>query len=69
MKRTLKNKVARNTLWIYSKGICAICKKALGHDWEADHIKPFRLTNDTNIHAMQATCRTCNRRKGDRYDD
>jgi 5-methylcytosine-specific restriction endonuclease McrA len=68
MKRTLNSKTARNALWIYAQGLCAICKSPLDQWWEADHIKPYRLTKDTNIHSMQATCRPCNRKKGGRYD-
>ena len=31
--------------------------RALDETWEADHIKPFSLTGETNVHDMQATCR------------
>ncbi len=69
MGRTLTSKHDRNSLWLLHKGRCAMCDKPLDHLWEADHIKPFRLTGETNVHAMQALCRPCNRRKGGRYSE
>ena len=69
MVRTLTSKHDRNSLWLYQKGLCALCEKPLDSTWEADHIVPFRLTGKTNVHEMQATCRPCNRRKGGIYSE
>lgn len=68
VNRTLTSKHDRHALFIFHGGRCAICSETLDHLWEADHIKPFRLTKDTNVHQMQATCRSCNRKKGGRYE-
>lgn len=67
--RTLRSKAKRNALFLYHQGLCAICAKPLDETWEADHIKPFRLIADTNVHAMQATCQLCNRKKGANYEE
>jgi 5-methylcytosine-specific restriction endonuclease McrA len=66
--RTLRSKTKRNALFIYHQGLCAMCSEPLDETWEADHIKPFSLTGETNIHDMQATCRPCNRKKGAKYE-
>lgn len=62
--RTLTSKHSRAALAIASNGLCSLCKEPLGNDWEADHIVPWSQSADTNVHDMQATCRSCNRKKG-----
>jgi 5-methylcytosine-specific restriction endonuclease McrA len=69
MGRTLTSKHDRHSLWIYYNGTCAICQEPLDSTWEADHIKPFRLTGETNVHDMQATCGPCNRKKGGSFNE
>lgn len=62
--RTLTSKSARAALAVGANGLCILCKEPLGADWEADHIVPWSQKADTNVHDMQATCRSCNRKKG-----
>lgn len=45
-------------------GVCALCRGPLGDDWEVDHKHPFASGGETDVINAQATCRTCNRRKG-----
>lgn len=65
-KRSL-SKHARLALYIYYSGRCAICGSSLDHEnFEADHIEPYSKNKITSPALMQATCRTCNRKKGDK---
>jgi len=41
-----------------------ICGNLLANDWEADHVIPWSILPETNVHKMQATCKPCNRKKG-----
>lgn len=66
MKRRA-SKHERALLYRHQDGLCAICGCALGHDFHADHIKPFSVTGVTNVHDMQALCAPCNLRKGTMY--
>ncbi|WP_230379193.1 HNH endonuclease [Microbacterium sp. ZXX196] len=34
---------------------------------EVDHVVPYSWTHDDSFENLQTLCRTCNRRKGDRY--
>ncbi len=62
--RALYNKNLRNALYIASGGRCTICGVELGFSFHADHKVPFKIDRETNPHGMQATCATCNCRKG-----
>ena len=62
--RFLRSDRLRAMLWIASNGRCAICGEELDEDWQADHIKPWKLTHRTNVHEMQAVHPSCNRKKG-----
>lgn len=64
--RTLQSKQLRNALWIKSDGKCSLCRATLTRDWHADHVIPWRVKPETNVHDMQALCPTCNLRKGGR---
>lgn len=62
--RTLRSKHKRNLLWLASGGKCANCGASLGFEFHADHIVPYSITSDTNVHDMQALCGPCNLQKG-----
>lgn len=66
MARTLRSKRLRALLWREADGRCVRCGIELPANWHADHIIPFRVSRDTNVHEMQALCPKCNLRKGDR---
>jgi 5-methylcytosine-specific restriction endonuclease McrA len=66
MGRTLRSGRLRSLLWLEAKGKCRGCGRDLPHDWHADHIVPFRVSQRTNVHEMQALCPACNLAKGDR---
>ena len=57
----------RTALLILALGRCQKCNAVLGDDWEADHVVPFAHGGLTDITNGQALCRSCNRKKGDRY--
>lgn len=64
--RCLRSKRLRAALYRAAVGRCRWCGEELGQDWEADHVVPFRVTHETIPSEMQAICRRCNRRKGDK---
>lgn len=64
MQRTLRSKRLRALLWQASGGVCPRCGGPLGDDWQADHIVPWKQSQRTNVHEMQALCAECNRKKG-----
>ncbi len=66
MNRTLRSKKLRVLLWHAADGKCQSCGGALGDDWQADHVVPWKVTHRTNVHEMQALCADCNRKKGAR---
>jgi 5-methylcytosine-specific restriction endonuclease McrA len=61
-RRATKNQ--RIDLWLAANGQCRECGKPLDRSFHADHITPFRITHDTNVHDMQALCQRCNLTKG-----
>jgi superfamily II DNA or RNA helicase len=63
--RKLRNKAKRNALWIAAEGKCCLCRRELSPQWDADHLVPYSVVNNTNVHDMQALCGRCNRRKSD----
>lgn len=65
-QRTLRSRRLRLLLWLAADGKCQECGEELGEDWQADHIEPWSQTHDTNVFGMQALCRICNQRKGNR---
>jgi hypothetical protein len=64
MGRFLRSKRLRNALYLSADGLCAKCGVPLGPDWHADHIVPWCVSGDTNVHEMQALCPECNLKKG-----
>ena len=62
--RFLRSERLRGLLFLAWGGKCAICGEDLGEDWEADHRDPWCVTQRTNIHELQPTHRSCNRKKG-----
>lgn len=63
-QRTLRSRKQRALLWFAADGRCQACGAALGDDWQADHVIPWKLTRRTNVHEMQALCAGCNQKKG-----
>ena len=63
MRRGL-SKRRRMLLWVAASGKCQSCATPIDHTFHADHIVPFSISRDTNIHAMQALCPACNLKKG-----
>ena len=57
----------RTALLILAQGRCQRCNAVLGDDWEPDHVVPYANGGLTDITNGQALCRSCNRKKGDRY--
>lgn len=64
MGRTLRSKRQRAALWRAAEGKCQLCGDPLPDIWHADHIVPWVITGQTNVHEMQALCPKCNLRKG-----
>lgn len=64
-KRRKLTKKERALLWYEANGKCQECGEPLPEIWHADHIIPFIVSQDTNIHEMQALCPKCNLKKGD----
>ena len=64
MGRNLRAKRARAALWYAADGKCQQCRKPLPDDWHADHVIPWIISRDTNMHEMQALCPDCNLKKG-----
>ncbi|MFN8470307.1 MAG: HNH endonuclease [Caldilineaceae bacterium] len=62
--RTLVSKKLRALLYYEHDGKCAICGCELPDDWHADHIVPWVVSHETNVHDMQPLCPNCNRAKG-----
>lgn len=62
--RRLTKRRLRTALYIAADGKCCMCGAELGKSWHADHIIPWCVTKDTNVHDMQALCRECNLKKG-----
>lgn len=56
----------RAVLYDLAGGRCAVCGVRLRGGWHADHIKPWSRGGYTEIENGQATCPTCNLRKGAR---
>ena len=65
-RRYLRNRTLRNLLYKAAEGRCALCGKPLPANWHADHVEPWVRSRRTNVLGMQATCPTCNARKGAR---
>jgi hypothetical protein len=66
-KRSLTNLKLRAALWMQADGKCQSCGNELQPGWHADHIVPWRLSNRTNVHEMQALCPNCNLKKGGKF--
>ncbi len=62
--RTLRSKKLRAALYYAYDGKCAICGCDLPDDWHADHVVPWTVSKQTNVHEMQPLCPNCNRVKG-----
>lgn len=64
--RTLRSQRHRRRLWYAADGVCPRCDMSLDPShWHADHIMPWALTKNTNIHDLQSLCPRCNYEKGD----
>ena len=64
MSRTLRSKKLRTMLWLAADGKCQLCGCELPDDWHADHVVPWSVKQETNVHDMQALCPKCNLTKG-----
>lgn len=64
--RTLRRKHDRNHLYIMANGKCKICSKELDKDWQVDHIIPYSICGETKMSNLQALCKSCNLRKGNK---
>jgi len=62
-KRSL-SKSLRNALFITSNGVCQNCGKPIDETFHSDHVIPFVISKQTNVHHMQGLCPACNLRKG-----
>lgn len=62
--RFLRSKRLRTALYLAHDGKCAECGANLTDGWHADHIIPWSVSHDTNVHDMQALCASCNLKKG-----
>jgi 5-methylcytosine-specific restriction endonuclease McrA len=62
--RTLRSKKYRALLYYSQDGLCALCGCELPDNWHADHVMPWVINPQTNVHAMQALCPKCNLEKG-----
>lgn len=67
--RFLRSKRLRNVLYASQAGLCARCGRALDGRFHADHVVPWCVTGDTNVHDMQALCASCNLTKGSTMPD
>lgn len=54
----------RRILARWANGLCERCGVELGAGFHADHVVPFVVSGQTNIHDMQALCPRCNQEKG-----
>ena len=66
--RSLRSKAQRNALYIAAGGLCVHCNEPLGRVFHADHITPWKTSNRTNVHELQALCPRCNLHKGSKID-
>ena len=64
--RRLTKLKLRAALWMNAKGMCQICGVDLQPGWHADHVIPWKVSQTTNVHEMQALCPACNLKKGSR---
>lgn len=65
-QRFLRSHAKRALLWYATNGRCALCGCPLPDAWHADHIIPWHVSHQTNLHKMQPLCPACNRKKGGR---
>lgn len=59
----------RLRLYLASDGRCSICGGELGPDWEADHRLPYSMGGATRLWNGRATCRQCNRARGNKLNE
>ena len=62
------SKRQKTLLKVISGNACSICKKFLGNDFHADHIKPYAKNGQTITNNGQSLCQQCNLKKGSCYD-
>lgn len=65
-QRFLRSKAKRTELFLKSDGLCSICKEALPISWHSDHKIPWLVCQSTKMSNLQATCPSCNLRKGNK---
>ena len=59
----------REALYIASDGRCMMCDNVLQVDnWQPDHIIPFSRGGVTDVINGQSLCRSCNLKKGAKYE-
>lgn len=64
MGRRLASKKLRAVLYYEANGKCQKCSCDLPDNWHADHVIPWIVSRETNVHEMQALCPKCNLEKG-----
>ena len=66
-KRIFSDK-QRKILLILSGNICSMCKIPLKSNFHADHVIPYSKGGNTILNSGQAVCKTCNLKKGSKYE-
>ena len=64
MRRTIRSKAGRYLVLKHFGFKCAMCGCDKLDELELDHIIPYAITGDTNIHDLQVLCKICNKKKG-----
>lgn len=63
-RRTIRSKAGRYLVLKHFGFKCAECGCDKLDELELDHIIPYAISGDTNIHDMQVLCKRCNKKKG-----
>lgn len=63
-RRTIRSKAGRYLLLKKFGFKCRVCGCDKLEELELDHVIPYVITGDTNIHDLQVLCKRCNRKKG-----
>jgi 5-methylcytosine-specific restriction endonuclease McrA len=69
VRRTIRSKFSRYAVLKHFGFKCQICGCDDLSKLELDHIIPYAVTQDTNIHDQQVLCSSCNKKKGKRLHD
>ncbi len=66
-ERRSLTKNERLSLWLKSDGYCSLCGERIRlNDFHADHVIPYSKGGPTEALNMQATCKACNLKKGNK---